>query len=55
MSRGKVSLRTPFVVQTFSSIDNFIMTIFPDLESYLKEQIEEGFKSLLWQVLFIPS
>jgi hypothetical protein len=42
MSDGEVSLRTPFVVQNFSNIDNFIMTIFPDLESYLKEQLERG-------------
>ena len=42
MSDGEVSLRTPFVVQNFSNIDNFIMTIIPDLESYLKEQLERG-------------
>lgn len=42
MSDGEVSLRTPFVIQNFSNIDNFIMTIFPDLESYLKEQLERG-------------
>lgn len=34
---GEVSLKTPFVIQKFDSIDDFIMTIFPDLESYLKK------------------
>lgn len=42
MSSGEVSLRTPFVTQNFPSIDNFILTIFPDLESYLKEELGVG-------------
>ncbi|HYG00417.1 MAG TPA: hypothetical protein VD815_10010 [Candidatus Saccharimonadales bacterium] len=42
MSGGEVRLRTPFVIQNFSSLDNFIMTVFPDLESYLKEQLVGG-------------
>lgn len=42
MSNGEVSLRTPFVTQNFSSIYNFIVHVFPDLESYLKEQLVEG-------------
>jgi hypothetical protein len=35
----EIILKTPFVIQKFSNIDTFIMTVFPDLESYLKEQI----------------
>lgn len=53
MSGGEVSLRTPFEIQTFSSIDNFIMTVFPDLESYLKEQLVGGIqKSALVSVAY---
>jgi hypothetical protein len=53
MSRGKVSLKTPFVEQNFSSIDNFIMTIFPDLESYIKEQIAKGIqKSVMMNIVY---
>lgn len=53
MSDGEVSLRTPFVVQNFTSIDNFIINIFPDLESYLKEQIEVGIqKSALINIAY---
>jgi hypothetical protein len=53
MSDGEVSLRTPFVVQNFTSIDNFIINIFPDLESYLKEQIELGIqKSALINIAY---
>ncbi len=36
---GEIILKTPFVIQKFNNIDTFIMTVFPDLESYLKEQI----------------
>jgi len=39
---GEIILKTPFVIQKFISIDNFITTVFPDLESYLKEQIVRG-------------
>lgn len=53
MSDSEVSLRTPFVVQNFASIDNFIMAIFPDLKSYLKEQIEVGIqKSALVNIAY---
>lgn len=45
MPSGEVFLKTPFVVQKFSNIQNFIITIFPDLESYLKEKIEQGIKT----------
>lgn len=42
MSDGKVSLKTPFMIENFNNINNFIMTIFPDIESYIKEQIAQG-------------
>ncbi len=32
-----VILRTPFMIQKFDGIDDFIKTIFPDIESYLKK------------------
>jgi len=32
---GEIILKTPFVVQKFDNIDTFILTIFPDLISYL--------------------
>jgi len=34
---SSVTLTTPFVIQKFESIDDFIMTIFTDIESYLKK------------------
>ena len=34
---SSVTLRTPFVIQKFESIEDFIMTIFPDIESYMKK------------------
>ena len=34
--KDSVTLRTPFGIQKFESIDDFIKTIFPDIESYLK-------------------
>ena len=53
MPGEQVSLRTPFVIQSFSRIHNFIMVIFPDLESYLNEQIEEGLqKSALISIAY---
>jgi hypothetical protein len=33
---SSVTLRTPFRIQKFDSINDFIMRIFPDIESYLK-------------------
>jgi hypothetical protein len=39
MASGEVILKTPLVIQKFSSIDVFIMTVFLDLESYLKERL----------------
>jgi hypothetical protein len=37
-----VTLRTPFVIQNFESIEDFIVTIFPRLESYLQKQLSQG-------------
>lgn len=45
MTDGKVILKTPFVIQNFTCIDNFIMTVFPDLESYLKEHLAVGIQT----------
>lgn len=39
---AEIILKTPFVIQKFDNIDTFIMAVFPDLESYLKEQIVRG-------------
>jgi hypothetical protein len=39
---GEVSLKTPFVIQKFDSIDDFIVTIFPDIESYLKKALSSN-------------
>ncbi len=39
---GEIVLKTPFVIQKFNNIDNFIKTIFPDLKSYLQKQISKG-------------
>ena len=39
---GEIILKTPFVIQKFDNVDTFIMAVFPDLESYLKEQIVRG-------------
>ena len=39
---GEVSLKTPFVIQKFDSIDDVIMTIFPDIESYLKKPLSSN-------------
>ncbi len=36
---SEVSLKTPFIIQKFDSIDDFIKTIFPDIESYMKKQL----------------
>jgi hypothetical protein len=41
---SSVTLRTPFKIQNFESIEDFIMTIFPDLESYLQKQLIKGIK-----------
>lgn len=42
MSNDLIILKTPFVIQDFTNIDNFILTVFPNLESFLKEQLLEG-------------
>jgi len=42
MSEREVSLKTPFAVQRFTNIENFIMIVYPELESYLKEQTVQG-------------
>lgn len=39
---GEIILKTPFGIQKFDNIDTFIITVFLDLESYLKEQIVRG-------------
>ena len=39
---GEIILKTPFQIQKFESIEDFIMTIFPDLESYLQKQLSLG-------------
>jgi hypothetical protein len=38
----EIILKTPFVVLKFRNIDIFILTIFPDLESYIQKQISKG-------------
>ena len=38
----EIILKTPFVIQKFDNIDTFILTIFPDLRSYLQKQISNG-------------
>ncbi len=38
----EVSLKTPFEIQRFTNIENFIMVVFPELESHLKEQMKQG-------------
>jgi hypothetical protein len=40
--KNSVTLRTPFKIQNFESIEHFIMTIFPDLKSYLQKQLSKG-------------
>jgi hypothetical protein len=40
--KNSVTLRTPFKIQNFESIEEFIMTIFPDLKSYLQKQLTKG-------------
>ncbi len=37
--KDSVTLRTPFMIQKFDSIDGFIKTIFPDIESYLRKAL----------------
>ena len=39
---GTITLRTPFKIQNFESIEGFIIAIFPDLESYLQKQLSLG-------------
>jgi hypothetical protein len=39
---GEIILKDPFGIQKFNNIDTFLMTVFPDIESYLKEQIVRG-------------
>ena len=40
--KDSVTLRTPFMIQKFDSIDDFIKTIFPDLDSYLKKALSSN-------------
>ncbi len=40
--KDSVTLRTPFIIQKFDSIDDFIKTIFPDIESYLKKALSSS-------------
>jgi hypothetical protein len=39
---NSVTLRTPFIIQKFASIEDFIMTIFPEIESYLKKALSSS-------------
>jgi hypothetical protein len=39
---NSVTLRTPFKIQKFASIEDFIMTIFPEIESYLKKALSSS-------------
>ena len=41
---GSITLRTPFKIQNFESIEDSIMTIFPDIEAYLQKQLIKGIK-----------
>ena len=41
---GSITLRTPFKIQSFESIEDSIMTIFPDIEAYLQKQLIKGIK-----------
>jgi hypothetical protein len=45
MNGDEIILKTPFVLQKFDSIDDFIMTIFPDLKSYVQKQISKGIQN----------
>jgi len=42
MNDDEIILKTPFVLQKFDNIDTFILTIFPDLKSYVQKQISKG-------------
>ncbi|MDQ2685338.1 MAG: hypothetical protein M3Y25_05795 [Thermoproteota archaeon] len=44
MTDLEIILKTPFVIQRFSNVNNFIMTIVPDLEPYLKIERSQGFQ-----------
>lgn len=37
--KNAISLRTPFIVKVFDSIDLFIKTVFPDIEKYLQKEL----------------
>ncbi len=39
---GEIILKTPFHIQKFESIEDFIMTIFPDIESYMKKALSSS-------------
>ena len=41
---GEIILKTPFVIQKFDNIDTFILTIFPDLKSYVQKQLSLGIR-----------
>ncbi len=36
--KNPITLRTPFMVKEFDSLDLFIKTVFPDIESYLLDK-----------------
>src|SRR5690348_12308139 len=38
----EIILRIPFAIRKFKNIDTFVLTIFPDLKSYIQEQIQKG-------------
>ena len=39
ITKNMLILRTPFMIQKFDSIEDFIVTIFPDIESYLRKAL----------------
>ena len=38
IAQNPITLRTPFMVKEFDSLDLFVRTVFPDIESYLSDK-----------------
>ena len=38
ITKNPITLRTPFMVKEFDSLDLFVRTVFPDIESYLLDK-----------------
>jgi IS4 transposase len=38
IAKNPITLRTPFMVKEFDSLDLFVRTVFPDIESYLSDK-----------------